>query len=387
MQEDFYFERKKIHIKTVKIYSEGKLSILLPDWEKENIEDLKIIGKMNSSDFKIILDMATNNKLSFIDLSETNIVSGGDNYYIKFSTKNDEFSNWLFNGCDKLEKIILPKTIEEIGEYSFSNCSNLTSLVIHSKVKNIKPGIWGGCNKLNDVKIINNSNFHFENSILYDKNYTEIIAALQTEFYGDLTIKEGIKEIQYNAFDDCKSLTSVILPSTLTKIRYSSFRASGIESIIFNENIETIGSYAFSYCYQLKEVNLIEVKIKTLEYGTFYCCNLETIYLPKLLMKMKKIVFGNNPLKNIFCYSNIPSELFDFSTEYATFNNVDIKECIVHVPEGRTNIYKKARGWRDFNSIIDDSQNFLNNIKLSDSSKNKHVKINKFLNLWKYLNL
>ena len=116
-------------------------------------------------------------------------------------------------------------------------------------------------------------------------------------------------------------------------------------------------------------------------------CNLETIYLPKLLIKTKKRVFGNNPLKNIFCYSNNPSDLFDFSTEYATFKNVDIKKCIVHVPEGRAIIYKEAKGWRDFNSIIDDSQNFLNSIKLSDSSKNNHLKINKLLNLSKYLNL
>ena len=43
---------------------------------------------MNSTDFKIIRDMAANNKLSFIDLSETNIVSGGDYYYrVGCSTK------------------------------------------------------------------------------------------------------------------------------------------------------------------------------------------------------------------------------------------------------------------------------------------------------------
>ena len=173
----------------------------------------------------------------------------------------------------------------------------------------------------------------------------------------------------------------------MNKIDDYSFYASGIKSIIFNKNIETVASFTFSYCCQLKEVNLVEVKIKTLELGTFNNCSLETIYLPKLLIKMKEMVFGNNPLKNIFCYSNNPYDLFDFSTEYATFRNVDIKECIVHVPKGKTNFYKVAKGWSDFNSIIDDSQNFLSSIKLSDNSKNKHVKINKLLNLSKYLNL
>jgi len=76
-----------------------------------------------------------------------------------------------------------------------------------------------------------------------------------------------------------ESLNSVILPSTLTEIGDSSFRASGITSIKFNNNIDSIESFAFSSCNQLKEVNLVEVKIKTLEYGTFSYCNLETISL------------------------------------------------------------------------------------------------------------
>jgi len=182
-----------------------------------------------------------------------------------------------------------------------------------------------------------------ENNILYDKNYTEIIAALQAGYYGDLAIKEEIKEIQYNAFDNCKSLTSVIFPSTLTKISGSSFSNSGLTSIIFNKNIETIDCFAFSSCYQLKEVNLVEVKIKTLEYGTFHYSNLETVYLPKLLISMKEVVFGNNPLKNIFCYSNNPSDLFDFSTVKVTFKGVDIKECIVHVQKEKLIFIKKLK--------------------------------------------
>ena len=218
--------------------------------------------------------MAKNNKLSFIDLSETNIISGGDYYNFSYSTKNNEFDKFLLSGCDKLEKIILPKTIGVICFGAFSYCSNLTSLTIYSKVIIIEPYIWVGCAKLNDVKIIDNSNFHFDNSILYDKKYTKIIDALQIGFYDDLTIKEGINEIQEFAFDSCKSLTNIIFPSTLTKIGIYSFNYSGLTSIILNENIEAIGKHAFAYWYQLKEVNLVEVKIKTLEKGIFKSCKL-----------------------------------------------------------------------------------------------------------------
>ena len=344
--------------KTINIDTAGQLSFLLSDWEKKEIEELVIVGKINGTDFKIIRDMATNNQLSVIDLSEANIVSGGDYYYTNYSTnhftKNDEFGYSLFHSCKKFEKIILPKTIKKIGQCAFWYCSNLKTLVINSEVTNIEPGIWGGCNKLKDVQIINNSNFHFQNGILYDKKYTKIIAALQTEIYGDLTIQEGIKEIQYNSFSDCESLTSVIFPSTLTTIGGTSFGHSGIVSISFNKNIEIIEHFAFSSCYKLKEINLVEVKIKTLEYGTFSHCKLEVIYLPKGLIEMKQIVFAYNPLKNIFCYSKNPSNMFDFTTENATFKNVDIGNCIVHVPKGTVNIYKETKGWSNFDLIIDD---------------------------------
>jgi len=119
-------------------------------------------------------------------------INDGDYYISNYSTENNEFGNILLKECTKIEKIILPKTIVEIDFDSFWNCSNLTSLIINSKVESIKPFIWVRYAKLNGVKIIDNSNFHFDNSILYNKKYIKIISALQIRFYGDLTIKEGI---------------------------------------------------------------------------------------------------------------------------------------------------------------------------------------------------
>ena len=52
MEQDFFIENKKIKVKTVNIDKAGKLSILLSDWEKKNIEELTIIEQINNSDFK-----------------------------------------------------------------------------------------------------------------------------------------------------------------------------------------------------------------------------------------------------------------------------------------------------------------------------------------------
>ena len=119
MNQDFFLENKKHNLKIINISKAGQLSILLSDLGKKNIEELAVIGNLNGSDFKIIRDMATNNKLSFIDLSETNIVSGGDYYYASYSTKNNEFGYSLFNGCEKLKIIILPKQLRKLENLRF----------------------------------------------------------------------------------------------------------------------------------------------------------------------------------------------------------------------------------------------------------------------------
>ena len=84
---------------------------------------------------------------------------------------------------------------------------------------------------------------------------------------------------------------------------------------------------------------------------------------------MDEVVFENNPFKNIFYFSKNPPDLFDFSTDDATFKNVDIKECIVHVPKGKIDIYKEDKGWCNFNSYIDDSEVFFKRFNLLNISK------------------
>ena len=140
----------------------------------------------------------------------------------------------------------------------------------------------------------------------------------------------------------------------MTELEDNSFSESILKSIIFNSNIKSIGEFCFRLCYNLKEVNLSKIKIKTLEYGTFHYSGLEIVYLPKGLLSMKEVVFGNSPLKIIFLYSQIPPDFFDFISKNATFENVNINQCVVHVPKGMINAYRENKKWNSFSIIIDD---------------------------------
>ena len=103
---------------TVKLDKAGTLPNMITSSEMYKITNLKIIGEINGTDFRMIREMAgreyrgdvTEGNLSVLDLSEAKIVEGGDYYYSSFTDYKVYTSN------------------DEIGEYAFHECRGLTSL-------------------------------------------------------------------------------------------------------------------------------------------------------------------------------------------------------------------------------------------------------------------
>ena len=50
-----------------------------------------------------------------------------------------------FYNCTKLEKVIIPNSITEIGNHSFSNCTSLKNITIPNSVKTIEKEAFARC--------------------------------------------------------------------------------------------------------------------------------------------------------------------------------------------------------------------------------------------------
>lgn len=109
---------------TVNLDEAGTLEEKIKPEIRSKITNLKIVGEVNGTDWKLIRNIAGTGygsigKLSVLDLSEAKIVEGGDSYYNdvyigEFYTSNDCVGGYAFAYCNSLTSIDLPSTITKI---------------------------------------------------------------------------------------------------------------------------------------------------------------------------------------------------------------------------------------------------------------------------------
>ena len=139
---------------TIKLEKAGTMPDRIGSSRKYKITNLKIIGEINGTDWKMIRWMAGSGfsygKLSVLDLSEAKIVEGGDYYYKDnkdnhYYTSNDVIGSYAFYSCSGLTSLTLPAGITSIGDEAFQGCSGLTSIYVYAeKVPKIDSNAFKG---------------------------------------------------------------------------------------------------------------------------------------------------------------------------------------------------------------------------------------------------
>ena len=152
---------------TIKLDEAGTLPNRIGESKKYLITNLKIVGEVNGTDWRIIREMAgcdyegekTGGKLSILDLSDAKIVKGGSEYVFfgydssRRYTSNDKLGDYAFYGCSGLTSLTIPSSVTSIGSKAFSGCSGLTSLTIPSSVTSIGNYALKGCSGLTSIYV------------------------------------------------------------------------------------------------------------------------------------------------------------------------------------------------------------------------------------------
>ena len=231
---------------TIKLDKAGTLPNRIGSSKQYKITNLKIVGEINGTDLRLIRDMAgravdghdtTNGKLSVLELSEAKIVSGGDYYWGDYYsggsrfyyTSNDEIGAYVFRGCSGLTSLTLPSGVTSIGAYAFEGCSGLTSLTLPSGVTSIGQYAFEGCSGLTSLTLpsgvtsIGDNAFKGCSGLKYIRcQINDEIETYLSKGHPFIPVECGI---EYYLND--KKITSVAIPSTITKLGKYAFQSCG----------------------------------------------------------------------------------------------------------------------------------------------------------------
>ncbi len=153
-----------------------------------------------------------------------------------------ETGKGAFSGCTALKSASIGNGLETLGEETFKDCTALESITLPSTLKYIG----------------DTTEFFYEHRAGSGSSCFEGCTSLRS-----VTLPEGLLFMGDKTFSDCKALSQIRIPSSVTLLGSDVFKNSGLERVTFAEGISSdfvcktlAASPKFTGCSKLRYVNI-----------------------------------------------------------------------------------------------------------------------------------
>ena len=269
-----------------------------------------------------------------------------------------------FEDCTSLEKVKLNEGLREIHHDAFKNCTSLKTISIPSTVVELdRP--FNGCTNLVSIDLSKNTNFIYQNGVVYNKDKTKIACYLPGYKEKEIEILSSVNTIPEDAFEKAPFETIILtLPDNIEntyqiarcKVKHLFVKGNPtliprsfcydnkeLVDVILPQSVKKISAAAFVGCTSLKAIDLSKTNIQEIEDGVFArCTSLEKVLLPDSILKFGwQATFEDcSKLENITLPSkliSIPAETFSgctslkevsFSTSVKSIEEQAFDKCI-----------------------------------------------------------
>ena len=304
----------------------------------QEVNKLTVVsGNLNNDDWKTLKSMTNLVELDISGIAVTSIPSSAfSNKWglekIVLPKKLETIGNSAFSGTG-IKEIELPESLTTLDSHAFQNCTSLVSIKIPDKITKISYGTFSNCSNLQSVSFPSTLTL-IEERAFYETDLSEI------------DIPGSVENIKENAFCRNENLKKVTFNEGLVKIEsYSFLGCKSIESIVFPSTLRTIGYSGFSDCTNLKQISLNEGLVCIESEAFSRCSGLTDIVLPSTLEYCKGGAFnGCRNVKSIEARSVLPPTTEGSCPMY----NVDLTGVTLYVPSWSVGEYQLADGWNKF---------------------------------------
>lgn len=218
-----------------------------------------------------------------------------------------------FYGCSRLIEVYISPSVTSIGNYAFYGCNSLESITLpfigasknsasNSAYMNVFGYIFGYTAKTNSDVPIEGATFQIQitqSSVVYRKYWYYIPASLKTvKINGDNII------LKKQPFFNCKNIKNLIIIKGVTSIWDEAFNGSGITNVEILNDMESIGSGAFSGCSSLESVFIGNGVASIGEFAFSGCSSLESVSIGSGVTAIEKSAFlGCSSLESLSVHS------------------------------------------------------------------------------------
>ena len=290
-------------------------------------------------------------------------------------------NSYAFAGCKGIKSVTIPNSVTTIGGNAFRGCTGLTSITIPGSVTSIEGSAFYNCSSLSSVNIgygvtTIGSEAFMNCSILKTLSLSSSVTTIGSSAFAScsnlefLVIPNGVatigsdafngctglktvsfgksvKTIGSSAFSGCVGLQAVTIPNSVTSIGEKSFsNCTGLKNAVIGDGTTTIGKDAFWWCTGLTSITLGKNVEKMYEGAFGYCIGLKSISIPRSVTTMSKTFQGCEGLNSIFCDIEDPTNV-----TCGNLGEVIYSKATLYVPEGTTELYSAADGWKNFVKI------------------------------------
>ena len=154
------------------------------------------------------------------------------------------YADELYLNGGLITDLVVPDDVTEIGAHAFEGYEKLRSVVLHNNIEAIYKSAFFNCTNLTDINFSDSlyyiGPYAFDGTPWYENqpDGEVYIGKLLYKYKGEMplnsniVVKDGTETICESAFDGCKGITSISLPSSLKQVH----------------------NYAFCGCDNLKEI-------------------------------------------------------------------------------------------------------------------------------------
>ena len=273
--------------------------------------------------------------------------------------------NSAFEGCTGLTSIPIPDSVTSIGSSAFEDCTGLTSVTIPDSVTSIGDYAFGYYCENNTYKKVdgftiygykgseaekyaNKKGFTFISldDTPSDFNYLVSDGTAEITGYtgdgGDVIIPSSIDgytvtSLNYNAFRDCSSITSVTIPDSVTNIgNYAFYGCTGLTSITIPNSVTNIGGYTFYGCTGLKSAAIGNSVTSIGGYSVFSgCTGLTSVTIGNSVTSIGNYAFQNcSGLTSIIIPDSVTSIRNNAFEGCTGLTSVTIPDSVTSIGEG-----------------------------------------------------